>query len=103
LVGVFRERASFGQENGPDIELIVSGTELYATYETLEGYSVVYDDSLGLFCYSRLVNGRFESTAVPATSAPPDGVLLHGRETDEVRTQKIREREKQMDRRIRRT
>ena len=57
MVGAFGERAFLGQANGPDVELVVYGTELYARYETLDGYSVVYDETLGLFCYARIVAG----------------------------------------------
>ena len=99
MVGIFGQKVTLGQANGPDIELVVSGTELYATYETVEGHSAVYDDSLGLFCYARIVNGSFESTGIPATSPPPEGAVLHGRETDAVRGRKIQERERQMGQR----
>ena len=30
MVGMFGEKVSLGQANGPDVELIVRGTELYA-------------------------------------------------------------------------
>lgn len=100
-VGVFGEKASLGQANGPDVDLIVTGTELYATYETPDGFSAVYDDSLGLFCYARLVDGRFESTGIPVTAAPPPGVERHARESDKVRKKKIAARTRQMERRSR--
>ena len=57
MVGVFGEKVLLGQANGPDVDLIVRGTELYATYETPDGYPAVYDDALGLFCYARVVDG----------------------------------------------
>ncbi len=60
MVGMFGQKVPMGQANGPDVDLIVSGTELYATYETPEGFPAVYDDALGLFCYARIVGGRFE-------------------------------------------
>ncbi len=97
MVGVFEHKSLLGQLNGPDIELVVSGTELYATYETAEGYSVVYDDVLGLFCYASLKHGQFETTRIPASSPPPEGAVLHGRETDDVRSNKIKERMEKLD------
>jgi len=100
-VGAFGERASLGQANGPDVELIVTGSELYATYETLDGFPVVYNDALGLFCYARLVEGKFESTDVPVSQPPPAGVERHARESDAVRQQKIAARTRQMERRSR--
>jgi hypothetical protein len=99
MVGVFGEKVSLGQANGPDVDLIVRGTELYATYETPDGYPAVYDDSLGLFCYARIVSGRFETTGIPVTSVPPPGLERHATESDDVRMQKIKQRTLQMERR----
>ena len=82
MVGMFGEKVSLGQANGPDVELIVRGTELYATYETPDGFPAVYDDGLGLFCYARVVNGAFQSTGTPVASPPPPGVDQHAVETD---------------------
>jgi hypothetical protein len=99
MVGVFGEKASLGQANGSDVDLIVRGTEFYATYETLDGFPVIYDDSLGLFCYARIVGGGFETTGIAVTSPPPPGVERHATESDEVRIRKIEERTQQMDQR----
>jgi hypothetical protein len=101
MVGVFGERVPLGQANGPDVELIVSGTELYATYQTPDGFPAVYDEELGLFSYARVVDGRFESTGVPVTSPPPPGVERHATESDEVRMKRIQERSEQRDLRSR--
>lgn len=98
MVGMFGQKVPMGQANGPDVDLIVSGTELYATYETPEGFPAVYDDALGLFCYARIVGGRFESSGVSVALPPPPGVPLHGVESDEVKQRKIRERTEQMNR-----
>ena len=99
MVGVFGEKASLGQANGSDVDLIVRGTEFYATYETPDGFPAIYDDSLGLFCYARIVEGRFETTGISVTSPPPLGVERYATESDEVRARKIEERTQQMDRR----
>jgi hypothetical protein len=99
MVGAFGEKATLGQANGPDVDLIVRGTELYATYETLEGFPAIYDETLGLFCYARVEAGRFHSTGVPVTSAPPLGVEKHASESDEVRLEKIKQRRQEMERR----
>ncbi|HEV2124305.1 MAG TPA: hypothetical protein VGW38_16230, partial [Chloroflexota bacterium] len=85
MSAIFGETLSFGQENGPDIRLVVIGDEFYARYETLDGYTVVYDVDLGLFCYATLRDGRFVSTGVPTTSPPPEGVRRHLQESEEVR------------------
>jgi hypothetical protein len=97
MVGMFGEKVSLGQANGPDVDLIVRGTELYATYETPEGFPAVYDDGLGLFCYARLVDGAFQSTGTPVASPPPPGAEQHAVETDDVRARKIQERTTQME------
>lgn len=98
MSGVINQRVSLGQGNGPDVELIVSGTAMYATYHTPDGFPVVYDDDLGLFSYARLVDGRLASTGVPVGSPPPPDVDRHAREADHVRARKISERESHLDR-----
>ena len=95
MSGVFKQNVMLGQANGPDVELVVSGTKSYATYETPDGYPAIYDDALGLFCYARVVNGRYQSTEVPVTALSPADVKPHERESDEVRAGKIRESESQ--------
>ena len=75
--------------HGPDIELVGWGDEWYADYETPDGYSVIYDDSLGLFAYAKVVDGRFQSTGVAASEPPPPGIELHARESPEVRQQRV--------------
>jgi hypothetical protein len=80
---------TLGQANGPDVELRVEGDESYATYETLSGHPAVYDDGAGLFCYARLVDGRFESTGTPVSAPPPpDAAPLHAEEAPAVRQAK---------------
>jgi hypothetical protein len=99
MVAVFGEKVMLGQANGPDVALVVRGTELYATYETPDGLPAVYDESLGLFCYARVVDGEYASTAVPVTSPPPAGVEPHAAESDAVRARKIDQRTKQLNQR----
>lgn len=88
MSAVFGERATLGQANGPDVELLVWGDEWYASYESLSGYPAVYDEELGLFCYARVAEGEFRSTMVPISEPPPAGVGQHARESDEVRAAK---------------
>jgi hypothetical protein len=101
MVGMFGEKVSLGQAKGPDVQLVVRGTELYGTYETPEGFPAIHDDALGLFCYARLQDGRFVSTGIPVTQPPPSGVSRHETESDDVRKHKIQERALQMARRSR--
>jgi hypothetical protein len=103
MSGVQGMRATLGQRDAPDVELIVSGTHTYATYQTLDGYPAVYDNERGLFCYARLENGRLLSTGVPVTAPPPAGVQKNAKESDAVRAEKIKARDADMDRRSRNT
>ena len=88
MTAIRGERLSFGQRNGPEVELVVFGDEFYARYETLDGYSAVHDDERGLFCYARLVDGAFVSSGVPVSAPAPPGAVLHGQESDAVRLAK---------------
>jgi hypothetical protein len=97
VTGLFNQKVSLGQGDGSEVELIVSGNPLYATYETLDGYPVVYDDERGLFCYARVVDGRYVSTGVPATEPAPAGVELHAKESDEVRADRAEERQRHLE------
>ena len=92
VTGVFGQTATFSQEKGPDIELVVFGDEWYARYETPAGYPVIYDEQKGLFCHAVVVEGRFLSTGVPATEAPPADAQRHARESQAVRRSKIRQK-----------
>lgn len=89
MSGVDKMKALLGQASGPEVELVVTGTRTYATYETLEGFPAVYDDEAGLYCYAMVVDGRFRSTSVPVSSAPPEGVTRHAKEAATVRSEKI--------------
>lgn len=82
MSAIFGEVLALGQANGPDIALKVFGDEHYARYESLDGYSAVYDDQLGLFCYARLSAARsFRSTGTPLSQPPPQGLPRHLQES----------------------
>ncbi len=83
---------TFSQEKGPDVKLKVFGDEFYARYENLDGYTVVYDADLGLFCYAYLIKGEFVSSGVDLSRSPPDKIWRHQRESEEVRMDKFQER-----------
>ena len=97
MSGISGKKVTLGQGSGPDVELVVSGTPLYATYETPDGYPAIYDPGSGLFHYARVVDGRYVGTGVPVTSSPPGDVQRHAKESDEVREAKIRARQLQME------
>lgn len=86
---LFGQQRQLPQENADPIVLVVFGDEFYARYETLEGYSVVYDSNIGLFCYASIAQGQFISTGIPATETPPFGIPRHLQESSEVIKAKV--------------
>ena len=83
MSAIFGEVLRFGQAKGPEISLRVFGDEHYARYEDLNGYSAVYDDQLGLFCYARISAGSFRSTGIPLSQPAPAGMARHLQESQE--------------------
>lgn len=79
------ERVRLPQEAGPDVELVVFGDEFYARYETLAGYTALYDRALGLYCYAQVEEGIFTSTGVAVSQPPPSGLPSHLSEDADVR------------------
>src|SRR5262245_18152549 len=88
MTAIHGERLTFGQRDGSEVELVVFGDELYARYETVDGYSAVYDDARGVYCYAGLRDGAFASLAAPVRGPPPAEAVRHGRESDVVRQAK---------------
>ena len=85
MTALFGEKMRIGQGDGSEIELVVFGDEDYARYETPGGYSVVYDETQGVFFYARIVDGRLVSIGVPATQPPPPGAAVHAEESQAVK------------------
>ena len=83
MSAIFGETLTFGQTKGPDVRLKVFGDELYARYEDLNGFTVVYDQGRGQFCYARLAAGAFRSTGVSLDRPPPAGIVRHLQESPE--------------------
>ena len=92
MSAIFGETLTFGQANGPDIRLRVTGDEFYASYETLDGYTAVSDGDRGFFCYGYLHNGVLVSSGIAITGAPPVGTVRHLRETMSVRNRRFEAR-----------
>lgn len=95
---VRRERVRLGQSDGTEIELVVTGNEDYAHYETPAGFAVV-PDATGMFVYARLVDGRFVATGIPADRPPPPGIAPHEEESAAVRVEKSAARRAARERR----
>jgi M6 family metalloprotease-like protein len=86
---IFGEFLNFAQERGPEVQLRVYGDESYARYENANGYSVVYDRDMGLYCYALLSHGRFVSSGVGQDKSPPMGITPHLKESMGVRSIKL--------------
>lgn len=92
MSAIFGERFIFGQQNGPELELMVFGDEFYARYETPSGYTTVYDLDLGQYCYAALEDGYFISSGVSVSQPAPNGIRKHLREHPDVRNRKFNQR-----------
>jgi hypothetical protein len=88
MTAVNKQKVWLGQANGPEVELIVTGNPLYATYQTPQGYAAIYDDQLGLYCYADLQEGSFVSTGIAVGLPAPPGLPLQLMESGEVRARK---------------
>lgn len=92
MSAIFGEKLTFPQENGSEVELLVFGDEFYARRETLEGYTVLYDEALGQYCYAVLQDGRFASSGIPISEPLPTGIQPHLEEDTHVRQEKFSQR-----------
>ena len=92
MSGVFGDEGPSGPGERPRGRAGRQWQRAVVTYETVAGFPVVYDDALGLFCYASVVQGSYQSTAVPVSAPPPPHLPLHAREADDVRAEKIRRR-----------
>jgi M6 family metalloprotease-like protein len=88
MSAIFGETLTFAQADGSEVRLVAFGDESYAYYETPAGYTAVYDEDLGKFCYAEVASGQFVSTAVPVTGGPPAGLPRGLREAPQVRQQR---------------
>jgi hypothetical protein len=92
MTAIFGELMTFSQEKGPEVKLSVYGDEFYSRRETPDGYTVIYDRDLGCFVYALLEEGRFVSSGIDLTMAPPEGTRPHLEESDSVRKSKAANR-----------
>ena len=66
----FSQQIHFTQPDGTQIVLHGWGDEFHATFETLDGYTVVYDDAQRAYCYARRdAGGRLPSWALHNVNA----------------------------------
>lgn len=93
MSAIFGELLNFPQENGPEVRLRVFGDEHYSRYETVEGYTAIYDQTLGRFCYADLAGNRLISTGVAIDQPPPSQLVKHLQESAAVKLAKIEEQQ----------
>ena len=89
MSAIFGELLNFPQQKGQEVCLRVFGDEHYSRYEDINGYTVVYDEAKGLFCYAQLEDNSLVSTEVPLDNPPPRGVDHHLQESLAVKKSKI--------------
>jgi hypothetical protein len=83
MSSIFGEFLTFPQEKGPEVQLRVYGDEFYSRYENIDGYTVVYDQDHGLYCYALLISG---------SSSPADWTLPKARRKGSAATSKNQKR-----------
>jgi M6 family metalloprotease-like protein len=89
MSSIFAEVLRFPQESGKEVELFVYGDEFYARYETKDGYTVVYDNDMGEFCYAEKVYGCLISSRIGLTKKPPSRIRRHLKEAPTIREKKF--------------
>ncbi|MGB0911563.1 MAG: peptidase M6, partial [Nitrospirales bacterium] len=77
---------------GDPLQLRVYGDEFYARRETLDGYTVIYDNQQRRYCYVDLAAGRLISTGTPTHKPAPRVLRKHLKEDAEVRNEKFGQR-----------
>ncbi|WP_405497102.1 M6 family metalloprotease domain-containing protein [Streptomyces sp. NBC_00096] len=96
MSGIFGDTLTLAQEEGGDVQLVAFGDDKYARYETVDGYSVVYDEVRGCYCYAEADGGgagrRFVSSGTPISGPPPEGLPRHLREGQVYRRDVVKER-----------
>ena len=93
---VLGKTRTFPQKEGKDIQLRVYGDEFYARYETMDGYTVLYDTDKDRYCFAILARGTLVSSGAPVTKPVPNGVIRHLQEDKTVRNKKFDEKYQMM-------
>ncbi|MDO8161788.1 M6 family metalloprotease domain-containing protein [Bacillus toyonensis] len=74
------------------IKLRVFGDEFYARYESIDGFTAIYDNDLGIYCFADLQDGKFISSGKDITGPVPQGIPHHLKEDSSVKTKKFTEK-----------
>lgn len=92
MSAIFGELLRFPQADGQEIQLRVFGDEHYARYENIDGFTAIYDEHTGRYCYADLAGNRFVSSGIPIEQPPPPGIARHLQESASVKRAKSEER-----------
>ena len=91
---------SFTQPDGTQIELRGTGDEFHAVFETLEGYTVVFDPALKAYCFAQAGSGgSLASSGVQVQRGNPValGLAQHLRMDAAARLEQVRQRYQRWD------
>jgi M6 family metalloprotease-like protein len=92
----FAKRITFTQPGGAAVTLWGQGDEFYAVFETLDGYTVVFDQAQQAYCYARLSPDGAQllstGTQVQAGTGTALGLAPHLRISAAAIQQQVRER-----------
>ncbi|MBM4152300.1 MAG: hypothetical protein FJ220_02100, partial [Kiritimatiellaceae bacterium] len=101
LAAPFAKKFPFVQPDGTTIELWGEGDEFHAVFETLDGYTVVFDPAVKTYFYAtRSADGStLEATSVQAGKGKPAqlGIPKHARINAAAKKEKAAERFKKWD------
>ena len=95
MSAIFGETLTFTQAEADPIRLVVYGDDMHARYETVDGYTVLYNEDVGQYCYAEKTDEGLRPTEVTAGGAPPK-VPRHLHPPKEVRNTAVRDRLERM-------
>jgi M6 family metalloprotease-like protein len=96
MSAIFGETLTFTQDDGGAVRLVVFGDDLYSRYETVDGYTAIYDASAGGYCYAEAKAGRFTSTGRRVEDPAPEGLSRHLHEDLQTRNRTVLDRHEAM-------
>jgi M6 family metalloprotease-like protein len=93
MSGIFGEYLTYTQGDGTSLRLVTFGDERYGRYETVDGYTVLYDEDVQAFSYAyQAPDGALLPTGVRADAEPPPDVPRHVHEALDRRNAWVRGR-----------
>lgn len=81
MSGIYGEILQFPQGDDKTIRLKVFGTEHYSRFENLDGFTVMFNEDTGLYCYALRDGNYLKPSTVPAEDPAPEGLKRHLQET----------------------